>query len=151
MDCKSTQGGLLEFAIFKKNDCDAGYLVIPLAILTGIAYSLERAMTGAVGDRYELTKVTLLVLIGGSIGGLISVYLGGTSLFWVGNMLGGQGKKDAVRAAVAWSSIPWILLIFFEFILIALMGTEAFSSYTPRFDARFTSNPVILAWSAFYY
>ena len=81
MDCKSTQGGLLEFAIFKKNDCDAGYLVIPLAILTGIAYSLERAMTGAVGDRYELTKVTLLALIGGSIGGLISVYLGGTSLF----------------------------------------------------------------------
>ena len=64
-------------------DYDAGYLVIPLAMITGFGYALDRAMSRAIGDDYSLTVIFIFVLIGGPIGGLISVYLGGALFSWV--------------------------------------------------------------------
>jgi hypothetical protein len=121
-------------------DYDAGYLILPLAMITGFGYSLDRAMSRSFGDDYSITMIIFTVLIVGPLGGLVSVYLGGALFSWVGNKLGGRGDSKDLRAAVAWSSVPWILVIFVSLFLIAIFGEEAFTTLTPRFDARFSSS-----------
>jgi hypothetical protein len=129
---------------------DAGYLVLPLAIITGFGYTLDRVMSRNLGDSYSLTAVIVIALIGGPIGGLVSVYLLGALSSWLGKKMGGEGEVGEVQAAVAWSSIPWILLIFLAILQIALFGTEVFSSYTPKFDVLRNSNLVNFVLTGLY-
>lgn len=118
-------------------DYDPSYLVIPLAIITGVAEILYRAMDRNLGDSYELVILIIFILIGGPLLGLASIYLGGTLFSWVGKFLGGKGSPQEVRAALAWSSISWIFILFIALSRLAIFGSEEFTTPTPRLDMLF--------------
>jgi hypothetical protein len=113
--------------------------VILLAALSGIAQSLARASERSLGDIISVPIIFIIALIAGSIGGILSLYIGGALLRWTGSWFGGQAASEEVRAAIAWSSVPiiWSLLLLIP--ELALFGEELFTSATPRIDA----NPLL--------
>jgi len=116
-------------------DTDPTRQVILLAALGGIAQSLDRAAGRSAGDILSIPVIFLLVLFGGSIGGVISLYIGGAILSWTGSWFGGEATSEEVRAALAWSSVPgiWALLLWIPELI--LFREEIFLTVTPRIDA----------------
>lgn len=115
---------------------DTGYLTIPLALISGFAQALDRSIGRSAGDNIDLIILIPLIMILGPIAGLFALFVGGAILSWVGGLLGGEGSREEVMTALAWSSIPQILVIVLDLGLIAILGGEAFTSITPQFDAR---------------
>jgi hypothetical protein len=117
------------------SNTDLSQQVLLLAALSGIIESFNRASARSVGDSLSLGAIVVFCLFVGSLGGLLSVYIGGALLGWMGRQLGGVGPNDHVRAAIAWASVPrlWgsILLI----LQIGIYGKELFTTETPRIDA----------------
>lgn len=109
--------------------------VILLAALGGISQSLDRAAGRSAGDVLSVPVIFLIALIGGSIGGILSLYIGGAILRWTGSWFGGQATTEEVRAAIAWSSVPtiWALLLWIPELI--LFREEMFLTVTPRIDA----------------
>jgi len=54
------------------------------------------------GDELSVPIIFIAALIVGSIGGVISLYIGGAILRWTGSLFGGQATSEEVRAAIAW-------------------------------------------------
>lgn len=121
-------------------DSDPTKYVLILAMLTGVSQSLDNASRRNAGDSMPLIAVLAICIIGGSIGGIISLYIGGALFRWSGSWFGGQATSEEVRAAIAWSSLPNIIISFPVWILMLLIyGQEMFTSSTPRMDA----NPIL--------
>lgn len=116
-------------------DTDPKYMVIPLAILGGIVQAFDNASTRNLGDELPLGGVIVAALIGGPIGGLISLYLAGWMLRVTGGWLGGKANAERVRAAVAWGQVPAIATLPIIGVQIALFGIEMFTEFTPNLDA----------------
>ncbi len=108
--------------------------VILLAALAGVGQVLDRASTNYMGDDASLLVIFFIALIGGSIGGIISLYISGAILSWLGGLFGGQASAVEVRSAIAWASVPliWAMLLWIP--ELALYGSDMFTSVTPRID-----------------
>jgi len=106
--------------------------VIVLAILSGIAQVLSSAAEYNLGDQLPLPFIFVIVLIAGSIMGMISLYIGGAILRWSGGLMGGRASATEVRAAIAWSAIPTIFATILWVPQLALFGTDLFTSMAPR-------------------
>lgn len=115
-------------------DFDPTYLVFPLALFTGLARVVDRAMSRNMGDRYDLGFLILFSIVAGPLVGIVSIYIGGSLFSWMGKYFGGQGSTKEVRAALAWSAIPAILIVFLDFGDLVLFRIEEFSIYTPNID-----------------
>jgi hypothetical protein len=109
--------------------------VLVLAMLSGIAQALDRASLRHVGDRVEWPVLAAVAVVGGSLFGILSIYLVAVLLRLTGSWLGGRADHAALRAAMAWASIPVIATLLLWPIQIGLFGMENFSSITPRIDA----------------
>ena len=79
-----------------------------LAVIGGIAESLNRASTQDLGDTWPVVGIVLLALLLGSIGGILSLYISGALFRWTGSLLGGQASSEQVRSALA---IPLLVLV----------------------------------------
>ena len=77
-----------------------------LAALLGLASALDNAISRNLGDRLAPDLLALVIVVGGIVGGFFSLYVGSWVLRWIGQRLGGSASVPAVRAAVAWSSLP---------------------------------------------
>ncbi len=121
-------------------DTDPTRQVVLLAVLGGIAQFLDRAAGRSLGDTLSVSVILIIALFVGSIGGLISLHIGGALLRWTGSWFGGQATSEEVRAAIAWSSVPtiWALLLWIPELM--LFEEELFTTATPRIDA----NPLLL-------
>ena len=108
--------------------------VILLAALAGVGRILDRASANNWGDDTSLPLIILIALIGGSIGGIISLYIVGEIFGLLGSLFGGHASALKVRSAVAWSSVPliWAMLLWIP--KLALYGTDMFTSVTPQID-----------------
>ena len=115
-------------------DSNPAQQVTLLAMLAGISESLGRASNNDLGNSLPLAAIILIALVGGSIGGLITVYISGSFLRWTGSWFGGRASTDEVKAAIAWSSVPtiWGLLTWIPW--FAFFGDEIFRNITPRMD-----------------
>ena len=109
--------------------------VILLAVLYGIAETFSRASGLNLGDVVPFLGVILLCLSLGGLGGIVSLYVGGALLTWVGQRLGGRGNSIMVRAAIAWSAVPRIWALILLPIQIAIFRKELFTSATPQLHA----------------
>ncbi len=78
----------------------------------------------------SLTSLLLLCVIGGGIVGIISLYIGGEFFRWVGSWLGGKATAQDVRAAIAWSSVPDLILLAIYIPIIMIFGRNWFISST---------------------
>ncbi|MBN1993685.1 MAG: hypothetical protein JW953_13370 [Anaerolineae bacterium] len=68
-------------------DTDPTRQVIFLAVLLGLAYSLDRAAARDMGDRLSLSVLFVIMLIMSPISGLLIVYVGGALFRWVGGVV----------------------------------------------------------------
>ena len=89
-------------------DTDPTRYVLLLAVIGGIAESLNRASTQDLGDTWPVVGIVLLALLLGSIGGILSLYISGAIFRWTGSLLGGQASSEQVRSALA---IPLLVLV----------------------------------------
>lgn len=115
-------------------DQNPDYGVIILAIISGVARFLDRASERSLGDSMELGWLLVMAVVTGGIAGILGLYIGGAFLRWVGSWLGGVATTKEVRTALAWSSIPDVLLFLGFGGIIALTGAEWFKS-SPTFTA----------------
>ena len=105
---------------------------------------LKAASNNHWGDRFPVAAVLLMALVGGSISGVIGIYIGGAWLKWTGSWFGGTASATEVRAAVAWSSVPRLAALLLWIPQLAFYGKEMFTSHAPRM----ASNPGLLYVSA---
>ena len=108
--------------------------VVALAALGGVVQALSQASDHNLGDRVGLLVILAMVLIAGSIGGVIGVYLSAVLLRWTGKWIGGNASTVNLRAAVAWGYLPMIAAGALWIPMVLLLGREAFASQTPRLD-----------------
>jgi len=113
---------------------DPEQYVIFLAAVAGVGQALDRASANNMGDDSSLLVIFLFALATGSIGGIISLYISGAILSWLGGRFGGQASAVEVRAAIAWASVPliWAMLLWIP--ELAFYGMDMFTSVTPRID-----------------
>lgn len=114
---------------------DPKHWVLPLAALSGVAQTLDRAVERSLGDNLAWPYILASAVIGGSISGLIGLFVGGWLLRLTGRWLGGQGSALHIRTAMAWGSAPivWGLLLWIPLLLV--FGQELFATETPLMDS----------------
>ena len=124
--------------------------VILLSGLAGIFGFFDRAMGNNLGDIVPFIYLILLMIILGPLLGIVAVYIGGIILNWTGSLFGGVANQLDVRAAIAWSSLPGLLISIFNLPKLLLFRDEAFTSMTLRTDAILHSNLLFLQMISIY-
>jgi hypothetical protein len=97
-----------------------------LAILGGIASALDKISDKSYGYEYGWASILIRTLFSGTIGGLLTLYIGSALVYWTGKWIGGQGEYDEIKVATAWTNVPsiWGLLLWIP--ALALYGREYF-------------------------
>ena len=113
--------------------------ILFLSAVLGIAWALNQLSSRNAGDKLSFISVLIVAVIGGSIIGVLLVYLMGALFQWTGKKFGGKAPVEHLRAAYAWSWIPniWMLLIWLPMLII--FGSDMFTSVTPKIEA----NPLL--------
>ena len=106
-----------------------------LAIISGIYQAFDRAASEANGDSMGLWAIILTSILGGAFGGVVSLFIMGFVFGWSGSLLRGKADSVEVRAALAWSSVPDIILLLMFIPIIAIFGHDWFTSSTLWIDA----------------
>lgn len=108
-------------------DSDPTRHVLLLAAIAGVAGALNRSSNdNGIGNILPTWGVVLVVVVLGPLGGLLSLYVGGAILRWIGSRLGGRASSEEVRAAIAWSALPRIAVLVLWLPYLTLYGTEVF-------------------------
>lgn len=111
-------------------DADPRRHVLLLAVLSGIAGAFGRMEDGA-GHYFPLIAIVFIALGAGAIQGVIGLYLWGFLIQLTGRWIGGAAKAVELRAALAWSSLPLVVLLALYPFQIALFGQDLFYTYVP--------------------
>jgi len=119
--------------------------VLRLAVLSGIVQALDNVSKRGVSDRYPLLGLLAVCLIGGAIGGIVSLYVGGLVFHWSGRLFGGKAYPEYVRTALAWGSIPDVVLLILYVPLIAVFGQNWFDGSVAWLDQTLIAIPLSLA------
>ncbi len=122
--------------------------VLPLVALTGIGQLLGDASARAYGDALDLPTLLVMALLAGPLLGILGAYLGGWVLRWSGRLLGGHAGPRELRAAIAWSGVPYIASMVLWIPELLLFGDELFTTATPRLDAAPGLQAVLLGFVA---
>lgn len=130
-------------------DNDPDKYVIILATISGVYQSLDRAAKRSFGDDMSLVAIILISLFIGALGGILSLYIGGALFRWSGSLFGGTADSTHVRAALAWSSVPDIVLLVIFIPIIAVFGHDWFTSSTAWMDANESLALVVVGLLAF--
>ncbi len=107
-------------------DTEPRRMVLPLAMMGGIASLLIESVHSKIGTLVPIPLVLAACFAGGAIGGIFGLYLMGSLVRLTGRWLGGQGEGVGLRSALAWSNVPtlWGLLLLPPW--IALLGDRSF-------------------------
>ena len=84
------------------------FRVLPIAIAGGILQAIQLEVLFWAGDQLSVSMLLVLCVVLGPLLGLILLYLGAWIVELSCRMLGGQSDSAEVRAALAWSSIPFL-------------------------------------------
>jgi Yip1 domain len=108
------------------------FRVLPIASAGGILQAVQVAVLFLAGDQLSVSMILVLCVVLGPSLGLILLYLGAWIVELSCRMLGGQADSREVRAALAWSSVPFLATFPLWLIRIALIGKELFTFEKPR-------------------
>ena len=103
------------------------YMVLPLAMLSGVAQVLDNASSRNLGDRAPLAAVIAAAVIIGPLSGLLTLFLFGALMRWTGSWLGGVATSQQIRAALAWGRLPGVCVLAIWIPLLVLFGNDVFS------------------------
>jgi hypothetical protein len=109
-----------------------GYRFFLLVALIGLSKALIRASSRDLGDRVAFPILLALCALLGPILTLIGFSLGAALLAPIGRWLGGVATAAEVRAALAWGSLPYTVVLILWIPLLILVGPELFTSLKPR-------------------
>lgn len=119
-------------------------MVPVLAVICGISATLDRASMRGMPANMPAWGVLVMALILGPLVGLVTVYVGGVILGWIGRRLGGVGTSQEVRTALAWSYVLDVEMLVLWIPSVALFGGEIFHASTPAFDAWAEAQPWVV-------
>lgn len=109
--------------------------VLLLAAVGGVAEALDRASSSGIGDRVPYDVALAVTLAVGPLAGILTLFLGGYVLSWTGRWIGGQSTAEDVRTALAWANVPVLGILALWVMEIAFIGSELFTTATPRLDS----------------
>ena len=116
--------------------------VLLLACLAGIARALNQASNQNLGAVLPLPTIFLAAIIIGPLGGLLSLWAGSYLIQISGKWLGGIGRSEHIRTAIAWASVPAVASLMVWAVLIAVFDQGVFT----RGDAMFEARPDLAAF-----
>ncbi len=111
-------------------DSNPKKFLLLLASLSGIAQMLNwasRDIAMSFTSGYEIIGALIVILVGGNVLGLTQCYIGSFFFRKASNLLGGVSTNESVRAAIVWSSVPTISLLFFWMVKIAIYDVDVFN------------------------
>jgi hypothetical protein len=94
-----------------------------IVIIAGALMGLLSAFTSGPATQQVAFSTLISYLVAGAIFNLITVYILGLLLKWVGHWFGGEGSYLEVRSAVAWSNVPIIWLCVLKAFELLLIGS----------------------------
>ena len=104
-----------------------------LAIFYGVIRAFSWALQIAMGDYFSPSGVAAFILFGGTIAGIIGIYLTAWLLELVGNLFGGLASGEQIRAVLAWAAIPMNVLVVVGFLpMLVLFGSRVFTTTDPQ-------------------
>lgn len=110
--------------------------MIVIALLAGIVSALNQASSRGYLDNSSLGSLIFVVIAGGMIGGLVSLYFLSVVLQWTGGWLGGTGTSAELRVAITRGiNVPAIMVGILWIPEILLFGQELFTTEMPRVNA----------------
>ena len=102
--------------------------VYRLAALGGIAGALNLATTSGLGDTLPVAATIALVLSGGALGGILSLFVFASLVRVAGRWFGGRGGTPEIMAALAWANVPTIAGLLLWLPRAVFLGEEMFRS-----------------------
>jgi len=114
----------------------------------GISGALDRAAWRNLGDKFSLTTILVIAILGGPIGNILGIYVRTGLFWWTGKWIGGNADASQVRAAVAWSYLPLCASLILWIPQLVLFGTESFTNETPRLDESIGLEVAFIGFSA---
>jgi len=125
---------------------DPTYMVVLLAIISGIYQSLDQAATQSKGDTSSLGMILGSSLVGGVMGGMIGLFLFSWLQSVTGRWLGGVANSEQVRLVYAWSTVPGLVGVSILILQILVFRNDVFSSEMPIVDSSLLNQ--VLFWSS---
>ena len=122
--------------------------VLALVAVAGVGHLLSDASARSYGDRVDLPTLLVIALLVGPLFGILGAYVGGWLLRWSGRLLGGTARPVEIRAAIAWSGVPYVASMLLWIPELLLFGEELFTEATPRLDATPELQGLLLAFVA---
>jgi Yip1 domain len=116
---------------------DCSVRVLPLAMADGVTETLARTSQLNLGERIPPSAILAIIILLGPLAGISLLYVNSWFLALSGRLLKGRANARELRAALAWSSVPSLVMLPLWLIDMALIGTELFMSESPILD----SNP----------
>jgi hypothetical protein len=102
------------------------FRVLPIAMVGGIVQALQIESLLSAGSHFSILVILLMALVVGPPFGLILLYAGAWIVELSCRLLGGKANSRDVRAAVAWSLVPFLATIPLGIIRIAFLGRDMF-------------------------
>lgn len=103
--------------------------ILFLGMTFQINFFLGRIFSLGLGDKYPILVIPAIYLVVGAISGLLWFYILSYGLHWITRHFGGKATSIETRAAIAWSYVPYtvliIVLMVFWLIMFLLTGIES--------------------------
>ena len=100
---------------------------ILIIILAGIAAKLSDQMMDLDIAEHSFAGIIGLSIVGGAIGGIVSVFLFGLVLHQTGKVFDGQASREDIIIAVGWAEVPIVWSLLLSIPAIAVFGHSIFS------------------------
>jgi hypothetical protein len=99
-----------------------------LAALGGVAGAVNLATTSGFGDTLPVAATIAVALLGGALGGILSLFIFTGLVRVAGRWLGGRGATHEIMAALAWANVPTIAGLLLWLPRAVFLGEEMFRS-----------------------
>lgn len=105
---------------------DPKYQFILLAAIYGVPMALNFAQNSSLIESLPLWAILVGALLIAPFIGALGITLSSLLLLWTGRWIGGTGRFETVRAAVAWSNVPNLVSIALWVVLVGVFGSQVF-------------------------
>lgn len=106
-------------------DSNPNRYAILLVILVGLVNGISRVVDYSPNDRIPSSVAWLILgIFLGPLAALVGWGIFGEILRWTGSWFDGEATSDKVRAAMAWSAVPFIMSLPLWVTLLLLYGNE---------------------------
>ncbi len=108
--------------------------VVALIAIVGINKSLDRASGKYMGDKLPFPAILAAALLIGPLGGFFCMWVYSHLIRLSGRLLGGIASREQIKAAMAWATVPTLVVTVLWIPKLLLFGDELFRRETPRMD-----------------